>query len=95
MARRGVYAHRNQAHRAHQAAFLEEAAARGSWEELAAAFGVFRAAVKLLIRRRPPLGTPPGVHEAQAEALTRQVIAYLRDLAGRIDAGDFDARKVS
>jgi hypothetical protein len=95
MSRHGAYANRNRAHRDYQARVLELARAQGSWEELRVTFDAFRAAVKLLRKRRPPRGTPPGVHETQAETLTRQAISYLAELARRIDAGDFDARKAT
>lgn len=93
--RHGAYARRNAAHRARQAELLTQAARLGSWAELQVTFDVFRSAVRLLGKRRPPLGTPPGTHEAQAEVIIRQLTRYLRDLAVRIDAGDYDARKAA
>jgi hypothetical protein len=91
MTRRGVYANRNAGHRARQAALLTEAGS--DWDRLQVAFDGFRSAVRLLQRRRPPLGTPPGVHDTQAQQLVRDTTADLQTLAERIDAGEFDATK--
>jgi hypothetical protein len=93
MTRYGAYANRNRAHRDAQAARLDTAAAKGSWAELAASFDIFRAAVRKLAKRRPPLGTPPGVHEDQADQLARMAANYLARLAQRVDDGEFDAKK--
>jgi hypothetical protein len=89
--RRGAYARRNAGHRLRQHQLAEQAGSE--WELLRVSFDGLRAAIRLLQRRRPPLGTPPGVHQARADALAREAAAYLADLAGRIDRGEYDARR--
>lgn len=91
MPQRGVYANRNAGHKARQARLFAEAG--NDAERLAAAYAWFRSSVALLARRRPPLGTSPGVHATQAAALTRQATEYLIHLAGQIDRGEYDAKK--
>jgi len=90
-ARRGVYARRNAGHRARQAQLLEQAVS--DWDRMRVAFDGLRSAIRLFARRRPPLGTPPGTHEKTAAELTREATAYLTHLAGRIDRGEYDAKK--
>ena len=90
MAQRGAYARRNLGHRGAQAARL--AAARGDMQRLTAAFDMFRSAVALLSRRRPPRDADQSAHRAAAAGLTRDVTAYLKDLADAIDRGDYDAQ---
>jgi len=89
MAQHGAYARRNARHKMLQAERLAKAAS--GWEELEVTYDGFRAALRLMQRRRPPLGTPPGTHETQAEQLAREAAEYLKDLYRRIDQGDYDA----
>ena len=91
MTARGVYARRNAGHRARQAQLAEQAA--GDWDRLRVAFDGLRAAIRLLERRRQPLGTPPGAHQKTAAQITRTTTAYLTHLAGQIDRGEYDAKK--
>jgi hypothetical protein len=91
MARHGAYARRNAGHRARRKALLDQAGS--DWDRLRVAFDGFRSAVRLLQKRRPPLGTPPGTHDATAAALVADAARYLQGLAERIDIGEYDATK--
>lgn len=87
----GVYARRNAEHKKRQAERLAQAAT--PWEELEVTYDGLRAALRLMQRRRPPLGTPAGVHETQAEQLAREAADYLKNLYRRIDQGTYDAAR--
>jgi hypothetical protein len=91
MPRYGAYARRNAGHRARRAALYAQAGS--DWARLLVAFDGFRSAVRLLQRRRPPLGTPPGVHAANAAQLVRDMTRHLLSMADRIDTGEYDAKK--
>jgi hypothetical protein len=89
--RHGAYANRN---RAHQERALTLVAQAGTpWERLIASYDGFRAAVRLLQKRRQPLGTPAGYNQAQAERLVADAADYLERLFKQIDAGVYDAAK--
>jgi hypothetical protein len=87
----GAYARRNAEHKKRQAERLAQAAS--GWEELEVTYDGLRAALRLMQRRRPPLGTPHGTHETQAEQLAREAAEYLKSLYRRIDQGAYDAER--
>ena len=91
MAQYGVYARRNAARKERQQQKLSQA--DSDWERLQVTYDGLRASVRLLQRRRPPLGTPAGVHEIRAEQLVREAADYLQTLARQIDRGDYDAMR--
>jgi hypothetical protein len=91
MAQRGAYAHRNRGHQARQLTLLSQAGT--DWERMVAAFDGTRAALRLLRKRRPPLGAPAGAHDVTADAIARDVAEYLVNLNRRISRGEFDAEK--
>jgi hypothetical protein len=91
MAQHGAYARRNKAHKDRYARLLAQAG--NDWDRLRVNFDSFRASVRLLQRRRPPLGTPAGTHDAAAAELVREAADYLQRLVLRIDAGEFDAQR--
>lgn len=92
LARRGIYANRNSGHREYQLKMAARAAG-DPWELLRVRFDGFRAAARLLARRRPQRGVPQSEHRAAADRLVREVSAYLADLTGRINAGEFDVSR--
>ena len=91
MAQYGVYARRNAARKARQEQRLAQAGS--DWERLQVTYDGLRASLRLMQRRRPPLGTPPGAHEDRAEQLAREAADYLQTLARQIDRGDYDAMR--
>lgn len=91
MTARGAYARRNAGHRRRRHQLSEQAVS--DWDRLQVAFDGVRSAIRLLRRRRQPLGTPPGAHDTAADRLTRETAEYLTRLAGQIDRGEYDAQK--
>jgi len=91
MAQYGVYARRNAARKERQQQKLSQAGS--AWECLEVTYDGLRASLRLMQRRRPPLGTPPGAHEDRAEQLARAAAQYLERLARQIDQGDYDASR--
>ncbi len=91
MAQHGAYARRNKAHRARTALLFAQAGS--DWGRLGVSYDALRASIRLLQRRRPPLGTPAGAHDAAAAELVRDAADYLQQMVARIDSGEFDARR--
>jgi len=85
----GTHARRNAGHKTEHAA--RYAAARDDAARLAAALDWFRASAALLARRRPPRGAAPSANREASVRLTREVTAYLKNLAQTIDGGSYDA----
>lgn len=89
--RHGAYARRNAAHKARQARRRSQAGS--AWQRLEVSYDGFRSSLRLLQRRRPPLGTPPGAHADRAGQLAREAADYLERMAIKVDRGDYDAAR--